>query len=99
MDHLERKEHDKYKFSFKQRLFTTSFKDERVVKLDQDMKEVEKERLKEKQMKLKMEWKDRRAKETRRILAEAAEETLEDVLDWSIVEVGRREATMREMRG
>ena len=68
------------------------------MELDKEMEILNKEMLKEKQRMLELGWKERRKQETRRILMEAAKSTLEDVLSWTLEEVGRKEATRRAER-
>ena len=82
-------------FKFKQKAPTFYFKDRRVMELDKEMEILNKEMLKEKQRMLELGWKKRRKQETRRILMEAAKSTLEDVLNWTLEELGRRESTRR----
>ena len=80
------------KFRFKQKPLTVYFKDRRVMELDKEIEILNKEMLKEKQRMLLFEWKERR------ILMEAAKSTLEDLLTWTLEEVGRRESTRRAER-
>ena len=65
------------------------------MELDKEMEILNKEMLQEK---LLLEWKERRKQETRGILMEAIKSTLEDVLTWTLEEVGRRESTRRAER-